>query len=554
MRLSAAMASDAGSGDYGSGSLDGSASCKQIEAWGIYLGVGMGVFGSIGINIGQNLQAAGLKKLPLEQRAKPCGSRQWIIGMIVFVSFSMLNFAALAFAPASILTPLESIQFVTNVVYNRLVNRAVVSVRMLLGVGLALVGTVLSVVFGASGSGCHTSAQLEAFWMHWSWWVYLAGSLSLGLAAWIVHRVYAARLAANPEKPPPYYRLVMPICFTLSSALFGGAQMIVHSKVFSELLGLLFASQEVGLFTGWLLYVELVLVTGCGILWVVKLTECLGLFDPLLILPLMVGTYILFGGMAGGIFFQEFRHLHRGLGGALGWPLYILGFVAVLAGLCLIAIASAEIDRALQDDEDAESASDSPISPSDVSAPVDGLSLKTPERLPRPPPILTQSSGGGSTMSLGLGSSGAIERARARTGVAMPTPMHMRSAAKLQLRQSWDPTTNSPLPQKSVSASTPTSPNTLQRSFYRSHQHLFTEPRSPPTRSRANSADRTRSGGPLVDWSMIFGGSANKASPPPPPPHPPHPPHSGSRAQGTPQEPVEQTGGSPAASMRRNIV
>ncbi len=74
----------------------------------------MGVFGSIGINVGQNMQAGGIAKLPDEDKMKPHKSRMWIQGMIVFVSFSMLNFAALALAPASILTPLESIQFVTS--------------------------------------------------------------------------------------------------------------------------------------------------------------------------------------------------------------------------------------------------------------------------------------------------------------------------------------------------------------------------------------------------------------------------------------------------------
>ena len=52
---------------------------------------------------------------------------------------------------------------------------------------------------------------------------------------------------------------------------------------------------------GWLLYVEVILVVVCGIIWAYRLTECLGLYDPLLILPLMVATYIVFGGIAGGI-------------------------------------------------------------------------------------------------------------------------------------------------------------------------------------------------------------------------------------------------------------
>ena len=330
--------------------------CEALPEWGFVIGVIMGVFGSIGINIGQNVQASALQALPELERLRPCQSKKWIAGLVVFIAFSMLNFAALALAPASILTPLESIQFVTNVVYNRFVNHAIVSKRMLFGVGLSLIGTVLSVVFGAGGGGgCNSLEQLAAYWTtNPLWWIYLVLSVSLALGSFLVHRHYSKKLAK--DQPPPNHRLVMPIAFTLASALAGGAQMIVHSKVFSELLALLFSRGEVSIFTHWLLYVELVLVILCGMLWVIKLTECLGLFDPLLILPLMVGTYILFGGVAGGIFFKEFNVLHlspNGLG-YLNWVLYLLGVFLVLGGLCLIAIASAEIENDLELDEISE--------------------------------------------------------------------------------------------------------------------------------------------------------------------------------------------------------
>lgn len=59
--------------------------------------------------------------------------------------------------------------------------------------------------------------------------------------------------------------------------------MIVHSKVFSELLSLIFRG-EFGAFESWLLYVELLLVVVCGVIWLYKLSECLMLYDPLLIM------------------------------------------------------------------------------------------------------------------------------------------------------------------------------------------------------------------------------------------------------------------------------
>ena len=114
--------------------------------------------------------------------------------------------------------------------------------------------------------------------------------------------------------------------------------MIVQSKVFSELLAMLFQG-EIKILTSWIFYVSLVLVVLCGMVWVIRLTVCLGLYDPLLILPLMVATYILFGGVAGGIYFNEFGTLHHGIGGYGRWGLYIGGMLCVLVALYMIATA-----------------------------------------------------------------------------------------------------------------------------------------------------------------------------------------------------------------------
>ena len=85
------------------------------------IGVTMGLIASISINSGQNLQALGLNSE--EARAKPYTSKIWCIGMAVFITGSFLNFAAFSFAASSILVPLEAVQFVTNVGFNKFINK-----------------------------------------------------------------------------------------------------------------------------------------------------------------------------------------------------------------------------------------------------------------------------------------------------------------------------------------------------------------------------------------------------------------------------------------------
>lgn len=271
-------------------------------AWGVTVGVLMGVAGSLGINVGQNMQANGIEQLAEVQRVRPQVSRLWRVGLGVFALFAVINFAALALAPASILTPMESIQFVSNIAWNRFVNRRKISSRMLLGVLLTMVGTVLSVVFGAEGSSCPSSAQLESFWSSPGWIAYLAISLPVALAAHAAHTELERRRLKRSGGGQPSSRrheVLGAMAYTLSASLAGGAQLVVHSKGFTTLVTVLLQGEGAPL-RSWPLYVEASILLLCGALWGIRLTACLSYYDPLLILPLMVGAYILFGGIAGG--------------------------------------------------------------------------------------------------------------------------------------------------------------------------------------------------------------------------------------------------------------
>ena len=56
--------------------------------------------------------------------------------------------------------------------------------------------------------------------------------------------------------------------------------------------------------------------------WLFRLSQCLGLYEPLFIIPLMQTGFIVFGAIAGGIFYKEFDEL---LENSYAMPLYILG-------------------------------------------------------------------------------------------------------------------------------------------------------------------------------------------------------------------------------------
>ncbi len=272
-----------------------------------------------------------------DKQTKKKLKKKWSVGLFIFISFSIINFAALSFAPSSVLTPIESIQFVTNIVYNRFINKAVISRGMIVGVVLALLGTVLSIVFGAGSQACRGPRQLETLWADLPWLVYLIGTCGIAVATGFAYLRY--RRAKKAGRSLWAHAIMSPFLFTVTAALLGGAQMIVHSKAFSTMLSMAFQGNLEVFTESWILYVEMGLTVVCGIIWVLAQMFGVALYDPLVILPLLVGTYIMFGGVAGGLFFQEFNELHVGRLGYANWALYVVGMLLVVVGLAMIAIA-----------------------------------------------------------------------------------------------------------------------------------------------------------------------------------------------------------------------
>lgn len=91
-----------------------------------------------------------------------------------------------------------------QIVWNRVVNHKVITRRMLGGVACAVVGTVFTVVFGASGGGCHSLGELESFWTRGAWWAYLTFSLVLAIAAVSVRRCGVLLLCHEATAPAPH--------------------------------------------------------------------------------------------------------------------------------------------------------------------------------------------------------------------------------------------------------------------------------------------------------------------------------------------------------------
>ena len=152
-----------------------------------------------------------------------------------FAIASIVNFGAFGFAPASVLAPLESIQFVTNLLFARFVSKKAVSPRMVVGVAMIVSGTVLSIIFGPNQVANFSIDELKRFWRMTAWLVYLCLIGVVALTCLAIHSAYER--AALRGSPRPRDGLVRPVTFALSSAL-AGSMCVVQAKSMSELVEL----------------------------------------------------------------------------------------------------------------------------------------------------------------------------------------------------------------------------------------------------------------------------------------------------------------------------
>lgn len=311
-----------------------------------WFGILLGLTASVGINIGNNLQALGMeeRKTLQDSAAKEALAgltdvqtpaipmpNIWKAGTALFVTSALVNFAAFGFAPASILAPLESVQFISNLLFSRVVRKIPITPRALFATVLIVSGTTLAVVFGPNDVYTFTQEDLIGFWAQAAWIVYVVLALMTFGALQFLHVSY--KKAAAESKPLPYNVIVSPVTFAGSSVLVG-TQCVVQAKCLSELLELLLAGTNI--FACWYIYIVIILFVGATVLWLSRLSQALETYDPLYIVPMLQSGYIVVSAIAAGIYFQEFATLST-----IQWIFFVGGIQVMLVGLALLIDPSA---------------------------------------------------------------------------------------------------------------------------------------------------------------------------------------------------------------------
>ena len=362
------------------------------------LGVVLGLLGSIAINTGNNVQSLGLKKLQQEitdnnnlqgvargarrkstlttllekkktvpitdeevpdvreqikdklpdnhtnddvitNSISPCTSMTWLLGTFIFVTGSLLNFASYAFAAQSLLASLESIQFVTNLIFGKFMLGANVTRTMLLGTALTVLGTVVAVQFSSKETLDLNTEEVKALYFNPAYISYLVLVVGMLFLLDFLYRYYEKR--KNSESQLPHTDFVMPITYSIWSALFG-TQSVVQAKVLAELLAV-HSDGEEDIFHSWFTYFTLLFWLVTVGVWLKRLNDALSKFDPLFIIPLLQCSFIFFAIVSGGIFFREFNGFT-----SLQWLGFWFGVAVMFGGLIMLTPKNKSDDESIR--------------------------------------------------------------------------------------------------------------------------------------------------------------------------------------------------------------
>ena len=323
---------------------------SENENW--VLGITLGLLGSIAINTGNNIQFLGLRKLKQAQEKvqpepaasavarkstsslpslpwltppgkirlsaktvpeenefvvvkvtniSPFKSVIYVIGTAIFVSGSILNFVSYAYAAQSMLASLESVQFVTNLLFGKFLLGAHITRVMLVGTFLATVGTIVAVQFSSKTTVALATSEMIQLYFNPAYLTYLVLMCVTLVVLDVLYKKLNERKRVNG--PFKHCDVVLPIIYSVWSSLVG-TQSVVHAKVLAELLAV--HGDEENIFQSWFTWVTIVAWLWTTVVWLKRLNDALKVFNPLFIIPLLQCGFIFFAIISGGIFFHEF--------------------------------------------------------------------------------------------------------------------------------------------------------------------------------------------------------------------------------------------------------
>ncbi|KAK9824316.1 hypothetical protein WJX72_009403 [[Myrmecia] bisecta] len=312
------------------------------------IGAVINVIGSILINLGTNVMKLGHNKraassnLPDKEKPSVRKFREWQIGVALFSIGNVLNFASFGFAAQSLLAALGSIQFVSNVIFSKLVLGEKASKRVLMATACIVGGCILLVSFGNHQSQTLTVEDMLHNYRSAVYIVYLVLLAISVVAFYLVYRFGKRKLVkVGQTNLSTYWMRLLPVSYALFSGMLG-TQSVLFSKTLSTLIRTSIKGDSQ--VDSWFFWFIIVCLIATAFFWVSRLNKALKLFPAIIIVPTMQISWTLFSIISGGVYFKEYLTFTK-----LSATMFALGVLIVFAGVYLLTPAQKKELKDLQE-------------------------------------------------------------------------------------------------------------------------------------------------------------------------------------------------------------
>ena len=284
-------------------------------------GISISILGNVCQNLANNILA---QRGQQQQHEHNRNRRRF--GAVLFVASAVLIFASYPCAPGSLLAPLGSVQFVSNVVFLKVMHRAPITRRVVAATAAILVGCTFVILSSSDENPETTLTSLERWF---SADTYLAYSLVLAALLPLLQWSYSMH-----RRKRWVYRsgVLMPVCYVTISAIVGTWSTVLAKAVAGLLLG------SIRDFRHGLTWLAVFGMLGGQAFDLYRRTTALARFEPpQFIIPLLQVEITVFATVNNAVFFQEMPRNPL---------LFMLGILGILVGVVGLSGSAATREEA----------------------------------------------------------------------------------------------------------------------------------------------------------------------------------------------------------------
>jgi len=278
-----------------------------------------------------NLQKRSINQndaLPANERKPTYKQTKWLLGCVILISGSLVDFVAYGLAPQSLLTPLGSLVLVWNMVvahyYGEKIGRTEV-----LAMFVIFIGTLLCIISADHYTPNYSFSDILNLWYteRMLWYIILVPLLA-ALHTVPLHYIKKLNLL-NDTKYGGLFARIQCICYAGAAGIIG-AQAILFAKQTMELLKAMGLGEPI--FAHYETYLILLGIP-CGLFGNLSfLNAGLRDFDALQVVPIYQTYWMLAGTVGGFVYFDEISEMSD-----VSKGLFFLGTLISILGIAILS-------------------------------------------------------------------------------------------------------------------------------------------------------------------------------------------------------------------------